>query len=223
MSDFVKRTDAGFATQMENFASKLPNYAALLGIDPSEVSAAQQDAQYMSGVVGIIEQAKTYSQSWVAYKDLVRYGGPGSLGAFPVPVTIPVPPPTMQPGAEERFRMLTKRIKGSLNYTTAIGEDLGIEVPQSSSELKAPVLSVKADAGKAVIAFKKGKADGVRIYSKRGSEAAFTFLAIDTKSPYVDTRPNAVEGVPEKREYYAYLFDDDATVGQQSDIVSINI
>jgi hypothetical protein len=223
MSDFVKRTDEGFATQLDNFAVKLPNYATLLGLSAVEIGAVQQDAQIMGGVVGVIEQAKTYSKSWVAYKDLVRNGGAGSLSVFPIPVTIPVPPPTLLPGVEDRFRLMAKRIKGSTNYTTAIGEDLGIEVPESTTDLKAPVLTVKADAGKAVISFKKGLADGVRIYGKRGSETAFTFLAIDTKSPYVDNRPNAVEGVPEKREYYAYLFDDDATVGDQSTIVGVTL
>lgn len=104
-----------------------------------------------------------------------------------------------------------------------MGEDLGIHTPEGSAAITAPVLTVKADVDHAVISFKKGKADGVRLYCKRGSETAFTFLAIDTRSPYVDNRPNLVEGMPEKREYYAYLFDDDAPMGEQSAIVSITL
>ncbi len=223
MSDFVKRDDEGFATQLQNFSIKLPNYAALLSLTMTETNAVQQDAQIMGGVVVVIEQAKTYSQSWVAYKDLVRRGGAGSLGAFPVAVTIPVPPPTLLPGVEDRFRLMAKRIKGSINYTKAIGEDLGIEVVQSTTEATTTVLKAKLDGGHPVISFTKSKADGIRLYSKQGSETAFSFLAIDTRSPYVDNRPNLVPGTPEIREYYAFLYDDDAVIGVQSDTISITV
>jgi hypothetical protein len=159
----------------------------------------------------------------VGYKDLARKGGAGSLAVTPVPVNVVLPITVLLPGIEERFRLLTKRIKGSPNYTKGIGEDLGIEVAQSTTEATTTELKVKLDGGHPVISFTKSKADGIRLYSKQGSETAFSFLAIDTRSPYVDNRPNLVPGTPEKREYYAFLYDDDAVIGVQSDTISITV
>jgi hypothetical protein len=223
MSDLVKRDDAGFVSQLENFNQKLPSYATLLGITSPEVTASLDDATFMSYVFISVGQSKTYGQGWVAYKDLARDGGVGSLAVTPVPVAGPGAITVVEPGIEERFRLLAKRIKGSQNYTKAIGEDLGIEVAESTSEAITPTLTVKLDGDYPVLGFTKGKADGVRIYSKRGSETAFTFLAIDTRSPYVDNRPNLVPGTPEKREYYAFLYDDDTVIGVQSATISITV
>jgi len=58
----------------------------------------------------------------------------------------------------------------------------------------------------------------VNVYSRRGSETAFTFLARDTESPYIDTRPNLVNA-PEPREYKALYVWHDEEVGHDSDIV----
>ncbi len=223
MSDFVKRDDAGFVSQVENFNQKLPSYATLLGITAPEVTASLDDATFMSYVFISVGQSKTYGQGWVAYKDLARDGGVGSLAVTPVPVAGPGAITVVEPGIEERFRLLAKRIKGSPNYTKAIGEDLGIEVAQSTTEATTTVLKVKLEGDYPVISFTKSKAAGIRLYSKRGSEAAFSFLATDTQSPYVDNRPNLVPGTPEKREYYAFLFDDDAVIGVQSATISITV
>jgi len=86
-----------------------------------------------------------------------------------------------------------------------------------------PLLSVKIVGVSPVISFKKGSTDGVRIYSKRGSETTFTFLATDTQSPYVDNRPNLVLDTPEKREYHAFYFKNDAVVGTQGPPVVITV
>lgn len=49
--------------------------------------------------------------------------------------------------------------------------------------------------------FDKSTSDGVNIYSLRGDEADFTFLARDTASPYMANRPLLAAGKPELREY----------------------
>ena len=61
-----------------------------------------------------------------------------------------------------------------------------------------PVLSARN--GAVEIAYPKSNLDGVEIRSKRGGESESTLLTHDTKSPYVDTRPNLVPG-PETRYY----------------------
>ncbi|MBK8554021.1 MAG: hypothetical protein IPL53_24430 [Ignavibacteria bacterium] len=72
-----------------------------------------------------------------------------------------------------------------------------------------------------VIKFRKEGTDGIKIYSKRGAETDFTFLAVDTASPYNDNRLKLDPGKPEQREYYAYFFEVDSDVGQQSDVLKV--
>ncbi|MBC8116178.1 MAG: hypothetical protein H7062_17465 [Candidatus Saccharimonas sp.] len=52
---------------------------------------------------------------------------------------------------------------------------------------------------------------------------AFSFLAIDTSSPYVDTRANLVAGSPESRQYQAQYLNGDDPIGQLSDILNVTV
>ena len=107
-----------------------------------------------------------------------------------------------------------------------IGKELGIigpdVVPPDYSTVK-PKLTAIVAAGAATIKFDKGEMEGVKIYSKRGSETHFTFLGTDTHSPYHDNRPKLAADSPEERQYYAFYSEDDSDVGIQSDVVSIVI
>ena len=69
-------------------------------------------------------------------------------------------------------------------------------------KLKLSVLAKERD-GQIQINFNKLTSDGVNMYSKRDGDADFVFLARDTQTPYVDTRPLLVPGKPEIREYKA--------------------
>lgn len=60
------------------------------------------------------------------------------------------------------------------------------------------------------------------LYSKRGEEADFTFLAHDTASPYVDNRPLLPADKPELREYKCVYVQNDAEIGLFSDEVVVN-
>jgi len=70
--------------------------------------------------------------------------------------------------------------------------------------------------------FDKSISDGVNIYSNRGTEADFTFLARDTVQPYVDNRPLLAAGKPELREYKCVYVQSDAEIGLFSDEVVVN-
>ena len=60
------------------------------------------------------------------------------------------------------------------------------------------------------------------IHSKRDAETAFTMLAWDTRSPYVDNRPTLAPG-PENREYRAQYFTDDQLIGLFSDLLQVTV
>lgn len=71
------------------------------------------------------------------------------------------------------------------------------------------------------IVWLNGKADGVNIYSRRGDEAGYVFLAYDKQSAYVDNRPLLAAGQPEKRQYKAICVSGDKEVGQFSDEIVV--
>lgn len=62
-----------------------------------------------------------------------------------------------------------------------------------------------------------------KIYSRRGFEKDFKFLAMDTFSPYMDNRPKLDSSLTEEREYKVIFIDDEMEVGQMSEIVKISI
>lgn len=86
-----------------------------------------------------------------------------------------------------------------------------------------PNLTASKEGNWVVVGFNKNKADGVHVYSRRGGEKDFSFLAADTEAPYHDKRSNLVPGQAETREYKAWYFEDEDIFGQESDVVSITV
>jgi hypothetical protein len=62
----------------------------------------------------------------------------------------------------------------------------------------------------------------VNIYSKRGTEVGFTFLARDTQSPYIDTRPLLDPNKPEVRIYKMKFIVADQEVSDFSEDLEVN-
>lgn len=125
--------------------------------------------------------------------------------------------------AQAADRALAKKFKLSPNYTEAKGKRLGIEGVESTTQLTEPTLTGEAKAnGRVELDFPKSKSKGVNIYSKRGAETAFTFLARDTEAPYLDTRQLLVTGQPEQRTYRAiYVGPGDEEVGDPGNELTI--
>lgn len=97
---------------------------------------------------------------------------------------------------------------------------VGTESSFDSSTFK-PKLTVSLDGPQVKVDFTKGECDYLCIYARLRGETGWTKLGIDSSSPYYDTRPLAVPGTPETREYMASGVINDVEVGLQSDIVDI--
>lgn len=221
MATEIPQNDREFIAMLTNFAAKLPDYAEHLGLSTEEVASVQADVQYMRAVEQAAHSAHIYSKAWTAMRNVARKGKSGDMSVLPTAMDMSNWPTTVAPGIERRIRLIIRRIKSSLNYTGSIGKNLGIEVTKEAPKLNAPKVALTFSGTQPILNYRKGKAHGVRIFSRRGNETDFQFLDIDTKSPYVDKRPNLQPGVPEQRQYYAVYFIDDESVGQQSSIVSI--
>lgn len=207
----------------KNYNSKFPGYAALLGFTAAETTAVQNDIAMFIYSMDILEIFKTEMQERTQYKDTLRDGPIGKpLGAFPSMPALPVAPVAVPAGVFPRIMAIVKRAKAHSNYNEAIGKDLGIIGAEQSSvmdDLK-PVLTVTKTGGNVIVKYKKGKADGLQLYSRRGTETEFTLLAVVTKTEYKDTRPNLVPSQAETRQYQAWYFKNDESIGQISDDVT---
>lgn len=80
---------------------------------------------------------------------------------------------------------------------------------------------VRIVAGEIRIDWKKKGVQGVHIYSRLAGQSAWTLLATDTSSPYIDGRELASPGVPETREYMLRGLINDAEIGLDSDVQSV--
>ena len=132
---------------------------------------------------------------------------------------------TSRATAEKHARALVKRIKAHRAYTVGLGNLLGIEGPQDTTDLTtmAPELYGEDKRGGTVeIDFNLAGSDGVNIYSRRDGDTDFKFLARDTVPPYVDNRPMLVAGKPELRENKAVFVVADKEVSQFSDEITVN-
>lgn len=198
MPDFIPKDDAGLANWLSNIKTKLPLYAATLGLTAAEVTDMQTNCDQLIAQIQDVEAQKTAWQSAAALKETTKKQ---TLAAL---------------------RSTFNQAKANPAATPAMLQDLnivGTSVPLDGSAYK-PKLSVESFGGYNRVKFRKEGADGVNIYMRKKGESAWQFLARDTNSPYDDHTPLTTPGTPEVREYQAYGLVGDDQIGQASDIVS---
>lgn len=221
---YLPKTEGARITWLDNVALKAPNYTGIIAaLDVAACAALTDDAAYYAAVVQMSDNVNDFKEAVNQHKTTLTRAPRGTtLSAFPIiAVAVPTPVPA---GIFTRIADLIKQIKGDPNYTEAIGQDLGIVGDEDTFDISAarPELKLSFSANIVTIKFNKPRqATGIKLFSRRAGEADFAFLALDTASPYNDTRSNLTPGTPEKREYKAWFFVDDAIVGLESDIVNI--
>lgn len=200
--DFIPKRDSDLDKLEALLLEKYPAVATRLGINTTDVSDNTSIISNHRSIYSTMNQKKAESKSAV------------EANAASKALTT------------AEIRRIANLVKNSKSYTDATGLELGIigtvDVDADLETIK-PTLKSKLVGGNIVISFNKQKMDGVKIFSKRTGETEFTFLAVDTASPYEDNRPKLNAGTPEERQYYAYYLLDDEQVGQQSDILTATI
>jgi hypothetical protein len=198
-NDFIPDPDDEFNIYLQAFASELTDTGTVFGFTPLEVTQFKSDADGFTAQLTDSAVKIADAQASVAAKNANRAARDAQLRAY------------------------AKRIKDSTAYTEAAGHDYQIIRPASAFDPATykTVLKVRIVAGAPEIRWKKGGAEGVRIYWRLRGSPTWNFLDRDNKSPYRDTRPLASPGVSEHREYMARGFFNDVEIGVDSDIVSI--
>jgi hypothetical protein len=200
-SDYIPPRDNDFLIWHDQFKTAVAAQAATLGLVAADTTAVTADNTTLHTKVATMNNAVAVASQATADKTVTRTN------------------------VEKNVRALTRRIKASPAYTVAIGNQLGVEGAQDTTDLSAakPDLSGKDQTGGTVeLQFTKSVSDGVNIYGKRDNDADFVFLARDTSAPYVDNRPLLVAGKPELRHYKAVYVSGDAEIGNYSDDVVVN-
>ena len=195
--DFVPKRNNRIAIWMEVFATHLPPLEAELNLAPGQVADITARIQEYRTLAHEADQAKGMARSKVS---------------------------AMQAGQVHTVRALRKlvrQIKAAPGYTPGIGLGLGIVGPENSSRADTPVLRVREMGGSVLIRYRKGRFDGIYLYCSRGAEQEFELIATDSRSPYLDKRPNLVPGRPEERRYRAFFMLADTHQGQASNISTI--
>jgi hypothetical protein len=225
-SDFVVRADVGFSLQLKNFASKLGTHQVVLGLLPADVSDAIAASDYFKFVLDMQIAHAERVKNWTTYKDLLRNPGAGvpPTSAAPVTLAVPVAPTAAPLGIEVWFRQIAKRIKGSKNFTDAIGNDLGIMSINSVIDLNLmrPALTLSLIAGQPLITWKKDGMDGIEIF-KKNAEGEWSMLVFDSRPNHLDTSPLPTLGVSVQWSYKAIYRFQDKRVGSWSNEVSITV
>ena len=199
-TDYMKRSDAANLVWHDQLKVGVIAQAATVGLASTDTGQVTTLNTELHTTVANAATAIANAQQAVAAKDATRKK------------------------VDVATRALVRRIKAHPNYTPALGAQLGIEGPDVAVDLSEakPTLTATAQmSGLVVIDFVKDKSDGVNLYSRRGAETAFTFLARDTASPYIDNRLPLVAGQPELRHYKAMYVLDDDEVGLPSDELAV--
>ena len=199
MADFIPTKDASLINWSNNYKTKIATHGVTLGFTAGQITAQQNRCTNVINAIQLVEVKKSDFQSSVEAKETSKTNEIGGL------------------------RTEIAAMKTNAAMTSAIAADLGIVGTPDTFDPSTFKTQLTAElvAGAVRIKFIKSKADGVNIYARLKGQTTWTFLARDTSSPYVDTRPLAVTGTPEVREYMAYGVIDDVQIGQQSDIVSV--
>ncbi|HTX22879.1 MAG TPA: hypothetical protein VMD27_13605 [Candidatus Aquilonibacter sp.] len=92
---FLPTNEPGKRAWLNNFAGKMPTYAAIVGVTPAEVTQLTADNLFFNYVCDAHSQHTKTTRDWTAYKHQAAHGD--NLSDIPVTPTPGTPPPTVPP------------------------------------------------------------------------------------------------------------------------------
>lgn len=224
-TSFMPTDDAGKAELLEHLVVVLPRYAALLNLSDELLDTLKADAASFRYALNGMDSYQSFAHYWTSLKNLLRDGGSGStLWPQPPALAEPVPPPG-NAGIVTRLYALRAYIVAQQNYTAAIGQEtwlIGYAQTVDPGSWK-PVLSGQVKAGHPVLAWIKGKASALEIWSDYGNGKDFSLLTISTSPNTTDPTPPPPSGTSVLRRYKAIYRLHDQQVGQWSDVITVMV
>lgn len=225
MGTYLESTDEKLAIQMTNFGFKIGVYATSFALTTTEVSGLQADAAFFSWSVSNLKRIETNKQNWTAFKNILKKGeANATVNNVPAIPVLETAPTAVAPGVLGRFTTIVNRVKAHPAYTTAIGQNLGIEsidTKKVNVDEAQPKIKAVMRGGKVNLLWKKSGFSGIAI--EKDSGEGFVALDKDFSPDFIDHSPMPASGESAIWKYRAsYLLGDDK-VGAMSDIVTISV
>ena len=206
-----------------NFGEKILAYETPLSLSSDQILKITGGVSKFNLLVNYLKAIDTFKQAVTNFRNIFTKGTTEVMTSIPTLVA-PSDPDGWVAGYFAFIFNIVANIKTNANYTDAIGKDLGIigAAPTFDPSTFQPSVSAAYNAASHsnLIKFEISESEGSNIYSRKAGDTVWTFVAYDTHSPYHDTRPLAVPGVPEKREYQAVAVLHSVQIGVPSAIVS---
>ena len=196
MPDFIPRPEPDLLVFFKNFVAKAKPHATAAGVPAAEAD----DLLARIGTYCESSQMLENDRATMQRRTLTRNDTRRSL--------------------LDDLRSVAGRIKAAPGGEAA-AKDLQIigSADDDARRDNTPVATVTASPQGPVIKFTNPTREGVNVYRQvAGVDAKPTFLARDTRSPYVDTEAFAQ---PVKASYHVVAVEDDAEVGEPSAAVTI--
>ena len=209
---------------LSHYQLKLPINGPVCDISDQEVNDTLTDLTYYIWMLqhwhpSVQRDAKEST----VYKTMMVSGSGNAKINYPQASVFPDAPPAPTPGIQKRLLGQVSRIKVSLNYTDAIGHDLGIIASANTTEHLVTIPEVLVELGnsgqRVTIKYNKYGHDGVLIES-RINGGDWVFLATHTLTYYYDERPLAEGNVHETREYRLRWWDKSVPHGEWSSVLT---
>lgn len=219
--DYIPTSDNDKNVWLSNFANSLTTYASVLKISEEEVQSIKNDTAMYNYALMCLESVNAYNRQMTAFKNALRDGNEITQEvAMPLPPVFPTTPATVKAGIFSRIRKLAQNLKTREGYTEDIGKALGLVGESTVTDYNnlQPALQAEVSGGQVIVKWKKGKADSINIYVKRGT-SDFTLAGTDAKPPYYDPTPLPAEATT--WTYRAVYVVKDRETGKFSDEVSV--
>ena len=223
---FLPNGDKEKLVWFNNFNLKLIAYATLLGILAPALLIVSNDYKAFAYMMAFKTAVKKFAKATTLF--LRKLGkaspetDPAAYPTFPSVGTVPTAVPV---GIFPRIAILVRQLKANPDCTDFMKEDLGIvgtDIDPAFATVK-PDLTMTITGGFVKGSYKRKLTSGIHLESMRGAEADFSYLLTANKTTMLDTRPNLVAGVAEKRHYRAWFIVNDVVVGLASNIVTISV
>ena len=222
---WLKSTEDELLNQFNVFTVKLPVYTSKYGLSAAQITAIRNDYLWLSYAITCTRQFQQEARNRAMWKNHLKDGPtsaavatvPGIGSEFSAPAV-----PAVPDGILARWRALVASLKNHTSYDVADGVDLGIEATEAPAQSMKPTATLSVENGHAVRLniFKDGHQATI-VWCRRAGDAQPVRFGVFTRSAVLDDRPNVSPTNPEWREYTLQYQDDDAPVGELSDVLRV--
>lgn len=223
---FIPTGDSDKVVWLNNFTTKMSLYSTTLGVTTAELTALQKDNAYFSYVISMMEVYRQNLLNLSSYKNMLKHAvGQQHIGNLPVLPTLATAPASVPEGIFDRVSKLVARLKASLNYTDAIGSDLGVIAPSSTVDITTlqPDIKVVLEVGKPHLKWKKGITDAVDLYADHNDGQGFMLIGRLVRNEYLDITPIGTDKLLDEWKYKAVYVIADVQVGIYSKVTVVDV